>query len=449
LDDLELQEDAHAPKVDQALLDWRQSWFLIVSIGTALNLLSILFVVMTFNRDLMQRILVLNKNFTLFVEGKILEPELVGTDEIAQLDRAFRKVAGSLADAQSKEAALFHSVKSVLASVDQHGRIQEVNDAATRILGYEPHELIGSHIYDVVPGEQRKRTMDMFKAIRTSVPKPFELTVARKDDSLINTLWSLSYTPAEQKIFCVIQDISERSEAEKMRKQVLQMVSHDLRNPLSTVDVVYAILGKGNLVDFNASGRDSLAMAKAKLATMLGLVNNLLDIEKIEAGMLDLEIASLPTGSVFEAAINQLRDEIRTKNVHIYMIGAGLFVSGDQYRLEQVMTNLLAHAVKRSPLGGNVRIAAAEERGGRVRLSVSDEGPMLSGKQMARLFSRFREQENAESTSGDDEANGAGADLSMAICKMLVELHGGQIDVKSTENESIIFFSVSVGRQSH
>jgi PAS domain S-box-containing protein len=416
----------------------RHMWYVLAALATVINLLSLLLVAFMFNRDLVQRILVLYENTRRFPQGQKLLPQLAGSDEIALLDRAFHKMASAIVDSVLRDAALFHSVKSVLASMDHLGRIHEVNKAVRMVLGFEPEELSGKYIQDLVPVDDRPQAVELVKMVCSGTEKPFELPVLRKDGSQVHTLWSVKYVSQEDKIFCVVQDMTERFEAENMRRQVLQMVSHDLRNPLSTIGVIYTLLETGFFIDLTTEGRDKVALCRAKIAIMLTLVNNLLDIEKIEAGMLTLDQEEVPFSVIVEDAIQQVRETIRSKRVEIYTVGSSLSVFGDRYRLAQVVINLLSNAVKRSPEGGKVRMAAVGE-GSMVLVSISDQGPVIPSAAVFRAFNRFREPGNKDASEQGRSA------LGLAISKSIVELHGGKIGVKSSMNDTTFFFSVKPG----
>ncbi len=222
------------------------------------------------------------------------------------------------------------------------------------------------------------------------------------------------------------------SESARFRQEVLQMVSHDLRTPLSTVQSLITMAEDGMLGQINERGQRLLAVADRNVQHMITLINDLLDIEKIESGSIHLEKADVPVSSIFEQAEQAVMQAAQARGVAIEIATVDLVAYGDGNRLVQVLVNLLANAIKFSPAGSTVRLSA-EARPGAVEFTVSDRGRGIPAAKLGSIFERFQQVRSTDAS----EQGGSG--LGLAICKALVELHGGDIRVESEEDRGSSF----------
>jgi signal transduction histidine kinase/CheY-like chemotaxis protein len=227
------------------------------------------------------------------------------------------------------------------------------------------------------------------------------------------------------------RDEAERANAAK--SEFLSRMSHELRTPLN------AILGFAQLLDLDDVSplqQDSIAQILKAGRHLLDLVNEVLDLTRIETGHLALSIEPVGVAQVLQEARALIAPLATAHHVHLAeppALSATTQVLADQQRLKQVLLNLLANAVKYNRPGGTVTLACHPTAADRLRLEVHDTGPGIPSEQLARLFMPF-ERLGAEQTTVE------GTGLGLALCKRLVELMGGAIGVTSTVGQGSTFW---------
>lgn len=362
-----------------------------------------------------------------------LSPPLQGTDEVAQLDHTFHQVAGLLAGAAQRERALIENATDIICSIDKSTRINNINAASATVLGYEPEELWGKYYVDLVDPDHVKPTLDYVDAlIQGASEQPFETRLKRKNGNLADVLISARWSEEEQSLFCVIHDITERKDAERMKQEVMAMVTHDLKTPLTTIRHVLELLEGGRGGELNPTGKQLVERADNASLTMLTLMSDLLDLEKIKAGMLDLARSQVGVQAVFEQCRQVVSGLSDKKSVTVDIRPTDIVFNVDPDRLVQVLVNLTSNAIKFSPANSSV-VLAAESNEESVVVHVIDRGRGIPEHWIDTVFNRF-----AQVKAGDATVQG-GTGLGLAICKALVELHGGTIWVESTEGQGSTF----------
>jgi PAS domain S-box-containing protein len=406
----------------------------IVIAGTVINLLFLLALGAFFSRHIVAGLRRMVDNSFRLASEKPLNPPLPGSDEIAQLDSAFHDMADALTEASRKQKALIENARDVICSLDGSGAFVAASSAAATVFGYPPQELVGRKLIDLVDREYTEATDKELKLIMEGGARPpFETRLRRKDGSLVDILWSGIWSEIEGTMFVVAHDITERVAAERLRQEVVQMVSHDLRTPLSTLRSFHDMLETGMLGGLNEKGQQLLTVAGRNTVHMLSLINDLLDVEKMEAGMLQLDRGQIPMMSVFQMAVQTVSTQANDKGVKLEVVPTDVSVYADQYRLSQVLINLLSNAIKFSTQGGLVKISA-QAHADFAEVRVADQGRGIPAHLINSVFERFQQVQQSDAK----EKGGSG--LGLAICKALVELHGGEIGVESELGKGATFF---------
>jgi signal transduction histidine kinase len=240
----------------------------------------------------------------------------------------------------------------------------------------------------------------------------------------------------------LIRERAARAEAEAAnlaKDEFLAMVSHDLRTPLGAMLGWVVLLRKGKLDKRSAARALETIEHSARLQARL--IEDLMDISRIVAGKLRLDIRPVDLASVIEAAVNVVSPSADAKAIQFQLIldpAAGL-VSGDPYRLEQVICNLLSNAVKFTPADGRVEVRL-ERTEADLRIIVSDTGKGITAEFLPYVFDRFR-QGNSSSVRARK-----GLGLGLTIVRHLVELHGGTISAESRGEGQGTTFTVTLPR---
>ena len=228
-------------------------------------------------------------------------------------------------------------------------------------------------------------------------------------------------------------------EANRLKTEFVSMVSHELRTPLASIQGYVELLLEGARAS-DGDRRECLTLVKGNADRLLGLIDDLLDLSRIEAGRIDLRRAPVELAPLLEGAARSLLPliEARQQRLEVEAVEGLPPVWADPDRVTQILTNLVSNANKYTPAGGRITVAARRD-GDSVRVEVRDTGIGLTPEEQAQLFTRFFRARRR----GAEPAAGTG--LGLVITRLLVELHGGQITVTSAPGEGSTFgFSLPV-----
>jgi signal transduction histidine kinase len=208
------------------------------------------------------------------------------------------------------------------------------------------------------------------------------------------------------------------SEVDRFRRDLVANASHELRTPLGALRARLE-----NLVDgVEQPDRRTLAEALSQVERLGALVEQLLDLSRLESGAVPLELDDVPAMQLLTEVTTEWREQAATRDVRLesFLLPADLRLRVDPARMRQVLGNVVANAIRHSPDGGRI-VLTARANDGRPRLEVVDEGPGIPADELERVFERFYRSDRAR--SGDE----GGAGLGLAIARWIVELHEGTI----------------------
>ena len=312
--------------------------------------------------------------------------------------------------------------------------IVDANNAFGRLFGYELHEVVGEPFLTFIAPESR----DLVKRHLT-IPseKAYDARGRRKDGSTFDvevTIKRITYRD-HASLGCVVRDISERKEIDRLKSEFVSIVSHELRTPLTSIRGSLGLMEAGAVGELPPKARDLTRIARQNADRLIRLINDILDLEKIEAGKIQLQIAALDAPDLIDSTVAELRGMAGLYKVSIATsIACREPVAGDRDRVVQILTNLLSNAVKFSPEGGVVTVTLMEGVAGFVRFGVRDQGQGISQEQQTRLFTRFEQLEAANTRRR------GGTGLGLAISRSLVEQQGGRIGVDSSPGQGSEFW---------
>jgi signal transduction histidine kinase len=226
----------------------------------------------------------------------------------------------------------------------------------------------------------------------------------------------------------VLRDTTRDQEVERLKSEFLTVVSHELQTPLTAIKGALELVLDDDTVELSRVQRRFLDTIDRNCARLVSLVGDLLDLSRLEAGRIELEVQALDTCSVVRGALGAVSNifESRGTTVRVDVPESLPPILGDRRRVEQILTNLLSNAAKYTPGGGLVEIAARSENG-HVQLNVADNGPGVPEQEREFVFDKFYRGRDAI-RHGE-----AGSGLGLAIVKSLVELHGGSISVENSQ----------------
>ena len=240
------------------------------------------------------------------------------------------------------------------------------------------------------------------------------------------------------KFLVVVLDVTEKFELIKLRRSFVSMVSHELRTPLTSIQSFLGMLNMGVYGELPDQVLKLGASAERSTNQLIRLINELLDVEKMEQGKLEMRIASTSVQEIVGDALEFTGPYLDKYDIQLEedLDSGEIVLEADRERLSQVLINLVSNAAKFSPRGATVKLAASSD-GESARFEVIDRGRGIPAEHCQAIFERFHQVEESDSS----EKGGSG--LGLAICKLIVEAHGGDIGVQSEPGEgSTFWFSI-------
>jgi PAS domain S-box-containing protein len=415
----------------------------VLLVGVMLNLLLAGALMIFFGRGITSRLAVLVDNSRRLLGEQELNPIVPGTDEIAQLDRVFHNTAAKLSEARARERAVLKRLKTIFETIplglivtDEHGLIVSASPGAERIFGCDSATLENqpiTRIFSFPEGIDRAQAMQELVSQEENSAR--ELTGQRQDSSTFPCeILSTAYHSADLdgRLF-VITDATEKHEIERMKQSFITMVSHELRSPLTSIQLCLEMLLAGKLGQLNEMGVNSVKMAERNTRRLISLVNEILDVERLVSGTIAVDPKVVSLASILDLSEGSVTGAAETAEIKIVSSAPDIELVADQDRIVQVLVNFLSNAIKFSPKGSTIAMSG-EVQGNDVLLQVRDQGRGIPPDQILLVFERFHQVKSSDST----EKGGAG--LGLAICKAIVEAHGGEIGASSEVGSGSTFW---------
>ncbi len=341
---------------------------------------------------------------------------------------------------------LVENAGDAILSTDVEDRILSWNRGAEAILGYSKEEIVGKHLSILFPPERFHELADMRAKVQLSgALRDIEVQNKRKNGVMIYLSLSVSpITDAEGKIIGflrVAKDITEKKRYEQRLKELDQLksdfvsnVSHELRTPLTAIKGSVDNMLDGLTGDLNEKQSRYLVRIKSNADRLARLINDLLDLSRIEAGI-KLKRTNLSLPTVAREVVESLAPVAAEKRIsfEIEFADNNLTAWADPDRIAEVLTNLLGNAIKFTPTRGKVTVSLVRNGDDWVKVSVADTGPGIPSDEAKRIFDKFYQ------VSQPERQKAMGTGLGLAIAKTLVELHGGKIWLKSEAGRGSTF----------
>lgn len=403
-------------------------------VGVVLNILIAIVIAFVFSRQIVRRIGIIGDNSLKLACSQQLNPPLEPFDEISDLDRLFHNMAQAVSSANEKERAILENTADVICSLSLRGKFLKVNRACHQFVDYSSDDLVGRNIAEIVHPEDLSNVKQSLHGIETTKKaSTFECRLVAKDGRSVETLWTVNWSDLEGEFFCVVHDETKRKEMEALKQEFIEMVSHDLRTPLNSTRGILELMLRGAFGELPQTAVDKVHVAVANTDLLVTLVNELLDLDRLESGRMPMHFKNVALSLIIERAIDAVANVAETLTIQIEAHASDLVVLGDEHRLVQVLINLLSNALKYAPSGSIVNISVAEiDKMAEIR--VSDKGKGIPARFHKSIFERFRQVEIADA----NQRGGTG--LGLSIAKAIVELHGGEIGVDSQEGAGSTFW---------
>jgi two-component system, OmpR family, phosphate regulon sensor histidine kinase PhoR len=366
--------------------------------------------------------------------------EIQSADEIGRLGSAFNKMSANIKEMLTTISAEKNKLTTILASIadgvimtDSKGTLLLANAAAESLFSFQESQAIGKPLIEVVFNYEieqllQKCTTTNQKQIAfldtTSGRFLRAIAVPLKTDQVIGAL-------------LLFQDLTEIRTMQTMRREFVGNVSHELRTPLAAIKAIVETLQDGALEDKEVA-QDFLNKVDDEVNKTTQMVNELIELTRIETGKANLKLEPLNIIALIEEVVTRLRPQAERKQIHIMTAFPENIplVQADKERIQQVVTNILHNAVKFTAPEGQIRICA-EAASAEVTVRVQDTGIGISKEDLPRIFERFFKADKSRSQSGSG--------LGLAIAKHIIMAHNGKIWVDSQEGKGSTFgFSLPI-----
>lgn len=356
-------------------------------------------------------------------------------DEIGRLTNAFNRMAGQISQQieelsaeRGKLSAVVSTISDAILIVNGEGRVELINPGAETILNVNASESTGKSLAEVV---RNHIIVDLWQKAQSTGEQQFT-ALATPTRLVLQAIASPMEDETGSRVLLILQDYTRMRRLETVRRDFVSNVSHELRTPLASLKALTETVQETALDDPPAAKR-FLAQMSVEIDNMTQLVQELLDLSKIESGRVPLERTYISPGEMIQPAAERMRIQAERSGLSLTVdCPVDLpSVHVDRGRMEQVLVNLIHNAIKFTPPGGSIQVRAwAQDKD--VVLAIADTGTGIADEDLQRIFERFYKADRARS--------GGGTGLGLSIARHLVESHGGRIWAESEVGKGSTFF---------
>jgi PAS domain S-box-containing protein len=326
-----------------------------------------------------------------------------------------------------QNALLLNAAAEGIYGVDAHGYTTFVNPAAAAMLGYDADELPGRP-YEATLLSSSTDGDPIRAALLSGVPQTVrDATFRRADGERFPVEFTCTPIVEEERMAGAVitfRDVTERREVDRMKDEFVSVVSHELRTPLTAIRGSLGLLAAGKAGEVPERGQRMLDIAVQNTDRLIRLINDILDLERIESGKVAMEARPVNAAELAHNAAEVMLPMAERAGVGLFVEAEAVRLLADSDRILQVLTNLISNAVKFSPPGGSVELRV-EPAEGEARFRVADQGRGIPTDRLESIFERFQQVDSSDSRQK------GGTGLGLAICRTIVTQHGGRIWAES------------------
>lgn len=349
----------------------------------------------------------------------------------------------ALRESEGRSRAILESAVDGMITFNEDYLIETVNPAAEKIFGYSAEELRNLHVHHLMLlGEdptfgQGPENADDGEAGSPPSPNLRIVTGWRKNGEAFPIELTISPVKLRSRVIYtgIIRDVTERMKLDRMKSEFVSVVSHELRTPLTSIRGALSLLNTSAVGELPDRARAMVSIGLQNSERLLRLINDILDMEKIESGKMEFTFKPIETDALIDAAVRENRPLLEQFQLKLQVVNdtPGTKIRGDQDRLMQVLANLFSNAAKYSPEHGTVTLGVVAN-GKTLRISVKDEGPGIPEPFRDQIFQKF-----SQADSSDTRQKG-GTGLGLSITKAIVEHHGGAIAFETSDGNGTRFY---------
>jgi len=359
----------------------------------------------------------------------------------------------ALRQSEEQLRLITNALPVLISYVDDQQQYRFNNQAYQDWLGQAPAHIFGQHLKQVWGKQCYQRMQGYVEAALSGQVVSYENEIELQDGS--GRAVDVTYIPhrdgdkAVRGFFSLTSDISDRKAIERMKDEFISIISHELRTPLTSLHSALKILATGRLGNLSVEGQQMLAIADESTERLVRLVNNVLDLQRIESGKVVMEQQPCNAANLMVQAAEAMQAMAQHQGIILVTQTEEMTVWADADYILQTLTNLLSNAIKFSHSGSQVWLTVgvadrdtlpeAEMRDrpcqfdGAAVFRVQDEGQGIPNNQLERIFERFQQVDSSDSRKK------GGTGLGLAICRKIIEQHGGKIWAESTPGSGSTF----------
>jgi PAS domain S-box-containing protein len=325
---------------------------------------------------------------------------------------------------------------------DTNGKIVYINQTYPRTFKLFNQEVIGRNIFELYPSEIAQQFLNNIQEVASS-QKTLETTeLAPRTDGTTGEFLVYKFLIPEpsghQLVGGIALDITERYKVERMKAEFISVVSHELRTPLTSMQAALSLLSEKIIDPNSAEGEATIQIATEGTDRLVRLVNDILDLERLEYGKIRLEKSLCNVGDLIETAIAQMLKMASQADITIKANPCDFQIQADGDRLLQVLINLLSNAIKFSPHHSTIELLVKQQQSQETEpfllFTVCDQGRGIPADKLDSLFTRFHQ------VDASDSRTQGGTGLGLAICQSIIQQHGGNIWVESSVGKGSTFY---------
>lgn len=378
------------------------------------------------------------------IEADVLEGPETGEGDAAQ-EYSFNAGETAYNHLEYLEAMIASTPDAIFA-IDQHFHVRSFNPSATQMLQWSPLHEVGRSCLEILKCRNMNGTVlcgtsscPLTRTLGSSVPLTYEeLIVGAMCEHSCET--SISATRVRTDIGPLVvftaRDRSLINKGNKVRANFVSMVSHELRTPLNSVHGFIDLLMLGHMEPLTSEQRKYLGYAQEGVQQLLAIVEDILFMTRSDSGQFDIKPEPVNIDTLVKQVVVSLQPQAQKAEVILQKEEpfAQLWLMVDPQRMKQVLNNLVTNAIKYTPPEGRVTIRARRLNKEQVEISVVDTGKGITPEDRPHIFERFYQ------SNSKNQSKTGGYGLGLAIAKLIVEQHGGKIDLETKMNEGTTFF---------
>ncbi len=346
---------------------------------------------------------------------------------------------------QARLASIVEHSNDAIVGKSLQGVISSWNPAAERLFGWSSAEMIGQTISNLLPDDKREEdAANLSRILSGEKVGEYETVRLCKDGRAIDVALTCSLMLDSDGqaigVSVIYRDISHRKEVEKRLSEFYSTISHELRSPLTSIRGALSLIDD-KIIDMGSDEcYEMIGVARSSSERLVRLINDILDIKKIEAGKLELKLEKIDAATLVERAVASMEGLARASNIQLIQDTTfSATVKVDLDRIIQVLINLISNAIKFSSDGGCVIVGLHLQPDAQLRFSVADQGSGIPVHLQSRLFQRFQQVDSSDTRPKE------GTGLGLALSKAIVEEHKGLIGVySSTSTGSTFWFDLPI-----